>query len=196
MSIPVLRFGSGRWRDEAQFERLPTSITDFEVFNIESGPSVLTQFAAVLVFIVLGVIFVYGNLLLGSLARPKKPTRDKNTVYECGEPTIGSAWVRYNSRFYTIALVYLLFDVEVVVLLPAGLVLREMTGLGYGWTALLGILVFVAVLILGLAYEWFYGNLDWAGQAEESRQSRELAVMETRTPPPGPIHLGNVPPAA
>jgi len=162
--------------------------------------TLLTDFAAVLVFIVLGVIFVYGNLLLGSLARPKQPTRDKNSIYECGEPTIGSAWIRYNSRFYTIALVYLLFDVEVVVLLPAALVLKELAGLGYGWTALAGILVFVVVLILGLAYEWFYGNLDWARQTDDPA-SKSWAETEGPGGEAGPfatdsLTMENAPPAA
>ena len=91
------------------------------------------EFAAVLVFLTLGTAFVIGNLILGWLLRPRKPSPDKNRVYECGEPTVGSAWIRYNSRFYTVALVYLLFDVEVVILVPAALVLRELAGQGLGW---------------------------------------------------------------
>ncbi|MCL5270907.1 MAG: NADH-quinone oxidoreductase subunit A [bacterium] len=126
-----------------------------------------TQFAAVLVFIVLGCLFVFGNLLLGSLVRPSKFGKDKMAVYECGEPTIGPSWIRFNSRFYTIALVYLLFDVEVVVLLPAGLVLKELGAAGYGIAALVAILVFLIVLALGLAYEWFWGNLDWIRHTDE-----------------------------
>ncbi len=90
-------------------------------------------------------------------------------MYECGEPTIGSTWIRFNSRFYTVALVYLLFDVEVVVLVPAMLVLRELKTSSVGvYAALIALLVFVALLVLGLAYEWFYGNLDWIGQREEA----------------------------
>lgn len=119
------------------------------------------EFAAVLVFLTLGTAFVVANLLLGWLVRPHKPSRDKSRVYECGEPTVGSAWIRYNSRFYTVALVYLLFDVEVVILVPAALVLRELAGEGNGWGPLVALVVFLLVLTLGLVYEWFYGNLNW-----------------------------------
>jgi NADH-quinone oxidoreductase subunit A len=122
---------------------------------------VYAEFAAVLIFLLLGVAFVVGNLALGWMIRPIKPNRDKNRVYECGEPTVGSAWIRYNSRFYTVALVYLLFDVEVVVMLPAALVLRELAKQGVGVAPLVALLVFLFVLTLGLAYEWFYGNLNW-----------------------------------
>ena len=123
------------------------------------------EFAAVLVFMLLGTLFLVGGLVFGWLVRPRKPSVAKSTIYECGEPTIGSPWIRYNSRFYTVALVYLLFDVEVVILVPAALVLREMAGAGAAWAALVGLLVFLAVLTLGLVYEWFYGNLNWIGEA-------------------------------
>ncbi len=135
------------------------------------------EFAAVLVFMLLGALFLIGGLVFGWLVRPRKPSVEKSTIYECGEPTIGSPWIRYNSRFYTVALVYLLFDVEVVILVPAALVLREMAGAGAAWAALVGLLVFLAVLTLGLAYEWFYGNLNWIGEAgmsvTEADQERE-----------------------
>ena len=144
----------------------------------------IENFAAVLVFALLGAAFVFGNLLLGWLVRPRKPNREKNTIYECGEPTIGSTWIRFNSRFYTVALVYLLFDVEVVVLVPAMLVLRETAKAGLGLVALAALLPFLALLVLGLAYEWYYGNLDWIRADEETQREpgapspEASAVME------------------
>lgn len=134
-----------------------------------------TSFAVVLVFFILGALFVLGNLLLGSFLRPRKPAHAKLTVYECGEPTIGSPWIRFNSRFYNVALVYLLFDVEVVLLLPVVLVLRDLDMAGAGVAALLGLLFFLGVLTLGLVYEWFHGNLDWLHQ---DREQREIAREE------------------
>lgn len=131
------------------------------------------EFATVLVFLLLGAGFVVGNLIIGWFVRPSHPTKEKATIYECGEPTIGSAWIRYNSRFYTVALVYLLFDVEVVVLVPVALVLKELAGDKVGWAPLVALLAFLAVLTLGLVYEWFYGNLDWIG---ETRPSHRLMV--------------------
>lgn len=127
------------------------------------------DFTAVLIFILLGSVFVIGSLLFGWLVRPRKKQKQKESIYECGEPTMGSAWIRFNSRFYNIALVYLLFDVEVVVLVPAALVLRELARNGFAVAPLIAILVFLFVLTLGLAYEWRWGNLDWIGQDEEAR---------------------------
>ncbi len=126
------------------------------------------QFGAVLIFVALGVVFIFGNLLIGAVARLSKKSEAKEAVYECGEPTIGSAWIRYNSRFYNIALVYLLFDVEVIVLIPAVIVVKEMVGLGMGTAVLLAILGFLFLLVLGLIYEWVYGNLDWIRRADNS----------------------------
>jgi len=138
------------------------------------------EFAAVLVFMLLGVVFLAGSLVFGWFVRPSQPTPEKSTIYECGEPTIGSAWVRYNSRFYTVALVYLLFDVEVVVLVPAALVLREMAGAGRAWAGVVGLLVFLGLLALGLAYEWYYGNLDWIGETSMSVADMDADGLEAR----------------
>lgn len=123
--------------------------------------ALLFNFANVLVFILVGVAFCYVNLALGRILRPQYYGHDKASIYECGEPTIGSSWVRYNIRFYTIALVFLVFDVEVVFLFPVATALRWFVANGLGWLALFEILTFVGVLLLGLAYAWRYGNLDW-----------------------------------
>jgi len=122
----------------------------------------LYHFAIVLVFLLMSFAFVFGNLLIGFLARPRHPTEEKLMIYECGEPTIGDSWIRYNIRFYTIALVYLIFDVEVVFLFPAALVLRDL-----GALALFEVLTFVIVLLVGLIYAWRYGNLDWISTVDE-----------------------------
>ena len=127
------------------------------------------EFGAVLVFILVGTIFVAAGLIAGSFIRQKTQQGHKHSIYECGEPTIGSSWIRFNSRFYNIALVYLLFDVEIVLVVPVLAVFRERAQRGEGVSALILVLIFFALLALGLAYEWFYGNLDWIRQAEEPR---------------------------
>lgn len=143
------------------------------------------EFAVVLVFVLVGLVFVFGNMLIGRFVRPRHYQKDKMSVYECGEPAIGSAWIRFNSRFYTIALVYLLFDVEVVVLVPMALVLKSLGTAGYGAAALVALMVFLGILALGLAYEWFYGNLDWI-RADEltatdlADESQTVKVSEVR----------------
>jgi len=116
----------------------------------------LFDFAPVMVFTILGVAFIYGNLIIASFIRPADYQQNKMDVYECGEPTIGSSWVRYNIRFYTIALVYLIFDVEVVFLFPVALLVKDL-----GLLALFEVLFFIVVLAVGLAYAWRFGNLDW-----------------------------------
>lgn len=96
---------------------------------------------------------------------PKNPTPEKLTSYECGEETVGSAWVPFNSRFYVIALIFLLFDVEMIFILPWATVFgsRDATKIDnrWGWLSLTEMFIFLGILILGLAYVWVKGDLDW-----------------------------------
>lgn len=144
------------------------------------------DFANVLVFALVSVAFIYGTLLVARLIRPKKYLRDKAAIYECGEPTIGSSWIRFNIRFYTIALVFLIFDVEVVFLFPVVVVLRQQ-----GLLAFSEILVFVVILAVAFVYAWRFGNLDWirGGEAQEERENPEeldkRASGSTQTAPKG-----------
>ena len=79
----------------------------------------MTPLAAyVLLFLAVGVGFIFVHLLLGKLIRPSKPEAEKGTIYECGEPTIGSAWVQFDLRFYVVALLFVIFDVEVAFFFP------------------------------------------------------------------------------
>ena len=84
----------------------------------------LTEFGKAFIFLLLGVIFVVLGLFGAWIFRPRRPYPEKNTTYECGEEPVGSAWIRLNVRFYVIALVFLIFDVEVAVLFPWALVYR------------------------------------------------------------------------
>src|SRR6516164_4090226 len=69
-------------------------------------------------FVLVGVGFVFVHLMIGKMIRPAKPDPDKLTIYECGEPTIGSAWVQFDLRFYVVALLFVIFDVEVAFFFP------------------------------------------------------------------------------
>jgi NADH-quinone oxidoreductase subunit A len=71
-----------------------------------------------LVFAVVGVVFLFFHLLMGSFIRPNKPDAEKLTIYECGEPTVGSAWVQFDLRYYVVALLFVIFDVEVAFFFP------------------------------------------------------------------------------
>ncbi|MCX7717579.1 MAG: NADH-quinone oxidoreductase subunit A [Candidatus Sumerlaeaceae bacterium] len=121
----------------------------------------LFNFGLVAVFLIVGFAFVYGALLFGSLLRPRLYGRDKMRIYECGEPTIGSSWIRYNIRFYMVALVFLIFDVEIAFLFPVASVITWFRDAGLGLLAYAEIVTFVVILLIGFAYAWRYGNLDW-----------------------------------
>jgi len=98
---------------------------------------------------------------LGALLRPANPERAKLTTYECGEVVTGNAWINFNIRFYVVALIFVIFDVEVAFIYPVVTVFREWIGQGKGLFALLEILIFVAILVVGLVYVWRKGDLQW-----------------------------------
>lgn len=99
------------------------------------------------------------------LVAPHHPNPEKLTSYECGEEPTGSAWLPFNSRFYVIALIFLLFDVEMMFIFPWATVFgnKEIAAIDSRWTALslIEMFVFAGILILGLVYAWFKGDLAW-----------------------------------
>ena len=126
------------------------------------------------IFMAFGAVFVLANLILGALARPHVPNAEKATVYECGEPVIGSSWVQFDLRFYIVALVYLIFDVEVALFYPWAVAYGSadqlgqsigMTGYAIRQVALVDMLFFFGVLLVGFAYLWRFGYLDWVRSA-------------------------------
>lgn len=151
-----------------------------------------------LVFTVVTIGFLLAPLLIGRLVRPRIPTPEKDTPYECGEPSIGSSYIQFDLRFYVVALLFIIFDVEVVFFfpwatifgnavqltdthlidadrvrlseqlmsLPPGSLTSEQaissaTALTLGWTGLVDVLIFFAVLLVGFAYVWKRGDLEW-----------------------------------
>ena len=121
----------------------------------------LFDFANVLVFTVLGLGFVGVNLLIGRLLRPSNPQVRKLSTYECGEPAMGSAWVNFNIRFYIVALIFIIFEVEIAFMFPVASVFRRWLEGGQGVFAFFEILIFVGILFLGLVYAWVKGDLEW-----------------------------------
>jgi len=126
------------------------------------------DFLNVLVFSLVGLVFVFVNLIVASLLRPKRKVDEGLEIYECGEETIGEAWIRFDIRYYTVALVYVVFAVEIAFLFPWAIVLKDAmagtgaaAGAGIGAFAVVEGLLFVAILFLGLAYVWLKGDLDW-----------------------------------
>ena len=122
----------------------------------------------VLVFTSIGIVFVFANMIVASVLRPKRKDAKGLETYECGEETIGDAWVQFDIRYYTVALIYVIFAVEIAFLFPWALVFRDAVagegaaaGAGIGAFVLLEGVLFITILFLGLAYVWAKGDLDW-----------------------------------
>ncbi len=116
----------------------------------------LSQFGIVLLFFIVSAVIVAGMMMTARLLRPHRPSAEKLGTYECGEDPIGDTWVKFNIRFYIVALVFLIFDVEVVFLFPWALVYQKL-----GMFAFIEMMIFLAILIAGYAYVWVKGDLDW-----------------------------------
>ena len=114
------------------------------------------DFGTVLVAALLGIIMVAVPLIVQWLIAPSKKTKEKLETYECGEVPEGSAWLQFNIRFYVIALIFLIFDVEVVFLFPWAVVFKDL-----GLLAMVEMGIFLFILIVGLAYVWVKSDLDW-----------------------------------
>lgn len=119
------------------------------------------HFATVLVMAIIGAAFIFGALFVGRFVRPRSPNPIKAETYECGEEAVGPAWISFNIRFYLIALVFVIFDVEAALMFPVAAVYRSWLGRGMGIVALIEILLFVAILFIGLIYVWAKRDLNW-----------------------------------
>jgi NADH-quinone oxidoreductase subunit A len=119
------------------------------------------DYANILVFLGLGAVLCGLFLGLGSLLRPHNPGRAKNTTYECGEEVEGDSWINFNIRFYVMALVFVIFDVEVAFIYPVVTVFRDFVADGRGALALAEVGLFVAILAVGLVYILVRGDLEW-----------------------------------
>ena len=122
------------------------------------------DFGNVLVFLVLGLVLAGMMLGLGRLVRPSNPLAPKLTTYECGELPTGSAWINFNIRFYLVALIFVIFDVEVGFMYPVMTVYRDWLQSGRGAVALTEILLFIGVLAVGLVYVMVKRDLEWVKQ--------------------------------
>src|SRR5690606_28556486 len=119
----------------------------------------------VFLFLIIGTLLVLLTLLLSKVLSPKKPSPEKLLSYECGEEPEGSSWIQFNPRFYVIALVFLLFDVEMAFIFPWATVFGQETLIAadarWGWFTLVEMFIFIGILILGLVYVWRKGDLEW-----------------------------------
>ena len=121
------------------------------------------EFGAVAAFAVMAIAFGFGGITIGQIAGPKLPSPQKSIIYECGELPIGSAWFNFNPRFYLIALVFVIFEVEIALTFPVVAVYKRWISLSptLGLVALAELLVFIGILALGLVWVWVHGDLEW-----------------------------------
>src|SRR4249920_532171 len=111
---------------------------------------------SILLMIGLGAGFALVSVLLSNVLGPSRPSAEKSAPYECGMPAVGDARERQSVKFYLIAMIFLLFDIEVAFLYPWALAMRELS-----WTGLIQIVVFFLILAVGYIYIWRKGVLDW-----------------------------------
>ncbi|MBK7972496.1 MAG: NADH-quinone oxidoreductase subunit A [Deltaproteobacteria bacterium] len=124
--------------------------------------------ACIAIFALVSVGFVAVSLVASSWLQPKVAHQDKTLTYECGERPVGDAWIQFNLRFYVVALIFVIFDLEIAFMVPVLVVFRSWVERGLGWVGLAEIGVFVAVLAVGLAYVWVKRDLDWIKPAPKS----------------------------
>ena len=141
----------------------------------------MEQLISVCIFLGFGLGFVLLNLLVGKLLRPSLPNTEKQAIYECGEPTIGTSWVQFDLRFYIVALFYLVFDVEVALIYPWAVIYRQ-----FPTEALVLGIPFVGIIVIGFAYEWYSGSLDWVrsniNTSHKSAAGINMAQLARRDP--------------
>ncbi len=120
------------------------------------------HYATVLVFVLVGLVFAALALGVAKLLRPSNPSPAKMTTYECGELPRGSSWVRFNIRFYLIALFFIVFDVEVIFLYPWAVVFKSLYPIPeLGALVFWEMVIFLTILTVGLGYVWVKGDLNW-----------------------------------
>jgi NADH-quinone oxidoreductase subunit A len=121
------------------------------------------QFGAVLVFAIVAVGFALGGVTVSRLVGPRFPNAEKSSIYECGERPIGVAWFNFNPRFYLVALVFVVFEVDIALTFPVVAVYRSWASASpfFAWVAFVELFLFTAVLVVGLVWVWAHGDLAW-----------------------------------
>jgi NADH-quinone oxidoreductase subunit A len=116
---------------------------------------------SILIMTALGAGFALISVLLSSLLGPRKPSPEKAAPYECGMPPVGDARERQSVKFYLVAMIFLLFDIEIAFLYPWAMALRDLQWAGYGQ-----VILFMALLLAGYVYVWRKGVLDWGNEKQ------------------------------
>ncbi len=142
------------------------------ILAVEGGTSLLQGLA---IFALAAFLMGFAVLVIGKLVRPRVPHPDKALAYECGEKPVGPAWVQFDLRFYVVALIFLIFDVEIALFYPWAVVFGGSGGKQVAWDALQQVrgvatwdmLFFFAVIVVGFVYLLRFGYLDWVRSLPE-----------------------------
>ena len=116
----------------------------------------LENYFPVFVFVLIGVVFGIAPVITGMVVAPHRPDSEKLSPYECGFEAFEDARMKFDVRFYLIAILFILFDLEIAFLLPWAVALQDV-----GMAGFVAVLIFLSVLVVGFAYEWKKGALDW-----------------------------------
>ncbi len=143
----------------------------------------LIDYAPIAVMFLVAMGFASSQLLVTQLIGPRKRTATKLMPYECGKDPIGSARDRFSIKFYTVAVIFLLFDIEVLFMIPFAVAFKyllaqeKISGIAFGTVAFIEILVFITTLVVGYIYVWKKGTFDWGIQArvEARAEAKQMA---------------------
>lgn len=143
----------------------------------------LMEYASVGAFFLIAIVFVFAAMVVGRFIRPtNKGYEKKLETYECGEEPTGQAWFNFNPRFYIIALIYIVFDVEVAFIYPVATVFKRWVAQGNGWIAFAELATFIGLLIVGLVYVWAKGDLDWIHTLRTAAARAGIANVRSAEP--------------
>ena len=137
----------------------------------------LIQYAHVFVFVLVAIVFIFATNILSKLVHTKVFSTEKYLPYECGEDPVDNARIKFNTRFFIVALIFLIFDVEIAFLFPWGVVFRQI-----GMVAFVEMFVFILILLIGLAHVWVKKDLEWIRTFRQS----SYGVMTGKSTAPEP----------
>ena len=146
----------------------------------------LMDYAPIGLMFIVALGFGLSQLLVTQLIGPRKRTATKLMPYECGKDPVGSARDRFSIKFYVVAVTFLLFDLEILFMIPFAVAFKsllgveKMTGVMYGTIAFIGIMIFLATVVIGLIYDWKKGAFDWSLQARASAKAQAIAMRKSR----------------
>ena len=144
----------------------------------------LFDYAPIGIMFLVAIGFALSQLLVTHLIGPRKKTATKLMPYESGKDPVGSARDRYSIKFYVVAVTFLLFDLEILFMIPFAVAFKELlaaereTGVLYGTVAFIGVLIFLATVVIGLLYDWKKGAFDWSLQARQSARAHAAKLRK------------------